>query len=193
MAYLASTNSVFGARSTTVKPNPVQYCYMQTSDIVQSGNFYLTKKASFTLDTACTNVVDDLFLPEALCGGTGIVSANIKFPITGIWSLRWTTRFANSSAENATWLAVQNSKFYNDTTGNRRLATNGTAATKTNLTWTGYVDAGDVFALCAHSLSTGESQLSSQSCVWLLLDRYTRLSNRALHSATPVIPPVITS
>jgi hypothetical protein len=46
MAYLASTNSAFGARTTTVKPNPVQYCYMQTSDILPSGGNYnfLTKK-----------------------------------------------------------------------------------------------------------------------------------------------------
>jgi hypothetical protein len=114
MAYLASTNSVFGARSTTVKPNPVQYCYMQTSDIVQSGNNFLTKKASFILDTACTNVVDDLFLAEAVAASTGVAVANIKIPITGIWILCWTARFLNSSTENGTFFSVQNSKFYND-------------------------------------------------------------------------------
>jgi hypothetical protein len=97
MAYLASTNSVFGARSTTVKPNPVQYCYMQTSDIVQNTNAFLTKKASFILDTASTNVVDDLFLAEAVAASAGVAVANIRFPITGIWSLCWTTRFNTTS------------------------------------------------------------------------------------------------
>jgi hypothetical protein len=102
MAYLPSTNSIFGARNTTVKPNPVQYCYMQNADIVQSGNAYLTKRASFIVDTACTNVVDDLFLPEAISASSAVAVANIKFPITGIWSLCWTARFNASLAENGT-------------------------------------------------------------------------------------------
>jgi hypothetical protein len=190
MAYLASTNSVFGAQSTTVKSNPVQYCYMQTSNIAQNGNFYLTKKASFTLDTACTNVVDDLFLPDALCASTGLVIANIKFPIIGIWSLCWTTRFNTTSTENATWIAVQNSKFYNDTTGNRCMASTGTTALESNLTWTGYVDAGDVFALCAYSAATGnplKAVLGSCLIATLVSATAPRIS------ATPVILPVIIS
>jgi hypothetical protein len=157
MAYLASTNSVFGARSTTVKPNPVQYCYTQNADIVQSGNAFLTKRASFIVDTANTNVVDDLFLPEATAASSGIAVANIKFPITGIWSLCWTARFNASSTENGTWFSVQNSKFYNDTTGLRRLGFNGTSSFNNNATWTGYVDAGDVFGLCAYSAGTGNT------------------------------------
>jgi hypothetical protein len=76
MAYLASTNSIFGARTTIVKPTPVQYCYMQNADIVQSGNAFLTKRASFIVDNACTNVVDDLFLPEAISASSGVAVAN---------------------------------------------------------------------------------------------------------------------
>jgi hypothetical protein len=190
MAYLASTNSVFGARNTTVKPNPVQYCYMQTSDILQSGNNFLTKKASFILDTACTNVVDDLFLAEAVAASTGVAVANIKIPITGIWSLCWTARFLNSSTENGTFFSVQNSKFYNDTTGNRRLAFSGTGSYDCNATWTGYVDAGDVFGLCAYSAATGNI-LKPWNTSCLIATLVSATAPRI--SATPVIPPVITS
>jgi hypothetical protein len=190
MAYLASTNSIFGARSTTVKPNPVQYCYMHNADIVQSGNNFLTKKASFIINTACTNVVDDLFLAEAIAASTGVAVANIKIPITGIWSLCWTTRFLNTSTENGTFFSVQNSKFYNDTTGNRRLAFNGTASYDCNATWTGYVDAGDVFGLCAYSAATGNTLKPwNTSCPIATLVSATA----PRISATPVIPPVIIS
>jgi hypothetical protein len=192
MAYLASTNSVFGARSTTVKPNPVQYCYMQTSDIVPlpSGYNFLTKKVSFTLDTACTNVVDDLFIAEANAAASGVAVANIKFPITGIWSLCWTTRFLNASTENGTFFSVQNSKFYNDTTGIRRLGFNGTGSYDCNATWTGYVDAGDVFGLNAYSAASGNTlKALFGSC--LIATLVSATAPRI--SATPVIPPVIPS
>jgi hypothetical protein len=190
MAYLASTNSIFGARSTTVKPNPVQYCYMQTSDIVQSNNAFLTKKISFMLDSASTNVVDDLFLPEASSASSGNLVANIKFPITGIWSLCWTARFNASSTENGTWFSVQNSKFYNNTVGTRRLAFNGTASFDCNAAWTGYVDAGDVFGLNAYSAGTGNTlKALFGSC--LIATLVSATAPRI--SATPVIPPVITS
>jgi hypothetical protein len=138
-------------------PRPLQYCYMQTVDITQSGNAFLTKKISFILDTASTNVVDDLFLAEASSSSSGGLVANIKFAVTGIWSLCWTARFNASSSENGTWFSVQNSKFYNDTTGNRRLAFNGTSSFDNNAVWTGYVDAGDVFGLNAYSAATGNS------------------------------------
>jgi hypothetical protein len=138
-------------------PRPLQYCYMQTVDITQSGNAFLTKKISFILDSASTNVVDDLFIPEASSASSGGIVANIKFAVTGIWSLCWTTRFNASSTENGTWFSVQNSKFYNDTAGSRRLAFNGTASYDCNATWTGYVDAGDVFGLNAYSAATGNS------------------------------------
>jgi hypothetical protein len=140
-------------------PRPLQYCYMQTVDIIASGgnNNFLTKKVSFVLDTASTNVVDDLFVPEALAASTGVNVANIKIPVTGIWSLCWTTRFLNTSAENGTFFSVQNSKFYNDTTGMRRLAFNGIASYDCNATWTGYIDAGDVLGLCAYSAAAGNT------------------------------------
>jgi hypothetical protein len=190
MAYLASTNSVFGARNTAVKPKPVQYCYMQNADIVQSGNNFLTKKASSILDTACTNVVDDLFLAKAYAASTGVAVANIKIPITGIWSLCWTVRFLNTSAENGTFFSVQNSKFYNNTTGNRRLAFNGTASYDCNATWTGYIDAGDVLGLCAYSAATGNT-LKPWNTSCLIATLVSATAPRI--SATPVIPPVIIS
>jgi hypothetical protein len=87
MAYLASTNSIFGARSTTVKPNPVQYCYMQNVDIVQSGNAFLTKRASFNVDTASTNVVDDLFLAEAVAASAGVAVA--KYQVSHNWYMEF--------------------------------------------------------------------------------------------------------
>jgi hypothetical protein len=186
MAYLASTNSVFGARSTTVKPNPVQYCYMQNVDIVQSGNAFLTKRASFNVDTASTNVVDDLFLAEAVAASAGVAVANIRFPITGIWSLCWTTRFNTTSGENGTFFSVQNSKFYNDTTGIRRLGFNGTASYDCNASWTGYVDAGDVFGLCAYSAVTGNTlKAFFGSC--LIATLISATAPRI--GVTPVIPP----
>jgi hypothetical protein len=187
MAYLASTNSVFGARSTTVKPNPVQYCYMQTTDILPSGGNYnfLTKKANFILDSACTNVVDDLFIAEAYAASSGVAVANIKFPLTGIWSLCWTTRFNAVSAENGTFFSVQNSKFYNDTTGTRRLGFNGTGSYDCNAVWTGYVDAGDVFGLNAYSAATGNTlKALFGSC--LIATLVSATAPRI--SATPVIP-----
>jgi hypothetical protein len=185
MANLASTNSVFGARNTAVKPNPVQYYYMQTADMVQSGNSMLTKKAAFTLDTlASTNVVDDLFIAEAVTTSVGILVANIKFPITGIWSLCWTVRYLNTASENTTWLSVQNSKCYNDTTGFRRLASTTTTLSST-LIWTGYV-----FGLCAYSASTGNA-LKAQFYSGLIATLVSATAPRI--SATPVIPPVIIS
>jgi hypothetical protein len=117
----------------------------------------LTKRASFNVDTASTNVVDDLFLAEAVAASAGVAVANIRFLITGIWSLCWTTRFNTVSGENGTFFSVQNSKFYNDTTGIRRLGFNGTGSYDCNATWTGYVDAGDVFGLCAFSAVTGNT------------------------------------
>jgi hypothetical protein len=153
MAYLASTNSVFGARNTAVKPNPVQYCYMQNVDIVQSGNAFLTKRASFNVDTA---------------------------------SLCWTTRFNAVSGENGTFFSVQNSKFYNDTTGIRRLGFNGTGSYDCNATWTGYVDAGDVLGLCAYSAATGNTlKAFFGSC--LIATLISATAPRI--GVTPVIPP----
>jgi hypothetical protein len=163
---------------------------LQNAAIVQRGDNFLTKNASFILDTACTNVVDDLFLAEAYAASTGVAVANIKIPITGIWSLCWTARFLNTSAENGTFFPVQNSKFYNDTSGHRRLAFNGTASYDCNATWTGYIDAGDVLGLCAYSTATGNTLKPwNTSCLIATLVSATALRI----SATPVIPSVITS
>jgi len=107
MSYLASTNSIFGARSSQARlPAPVQYCYMQTADILAGGGGnqnFLTNKASFTLESASTNVVDDLFTAETYATSNGVNVATIRIPITGIWSLSWTVRFQNTTTENGTW------------------------------------------------------------------------------------------
>jgi len=193
MSYLASTNSIFGARSSQIRlPTPVQYCYMQTADIVPSStnNFFLTKKASFTLDSASTNVVDDLFTAEGNSATSAGNVAIMKVPITGIWSFSWTIRYLNSSGENSCWFSVQNSKFYNDTTGNRRLSYNGTGSYNCNATLTGYWDAGDTLGLNAFSaVSNNTLKALYGSCLIVTLIQPTA----PRITATPIIPPVIVS
>ena len=190
MSYLASTNSIFGARSSQVRlPAPVQYSYMQTADILAgSGYNFPTKKYSFTPDPASTNVVDDLFTAETNSGSGGGLVATIKVPITGIWSFTWTVRFGNSSPENGTWFTAQSSRFYTDT--NRRLAFNGTSSYENNTCWTGYVDAGDTFGLNAYSNATGntlKASFGSSLIVTLVQPTAPRITT------TPIIPPVIVS
>jgi hypothetical protein len=71
-------------------------------------------------------------------------------------------------------------------TGIRRLGFNGTSSFDNNATWTGYVDAGDVFALNAYSAATGNVlKAFFGSC--LIATLVSATTPRI--GVTPVIPP----
>ncbi len=193
MSYLASTNSLFGARSSQVRlPTPVQYCYLQTADMLPSSNNnnFLTKKVSFTLNSASTNVVDDLFVAETNSASSGGLVATMKIPITGVWSFDWEIRFGAASAENATWFTAQNSTFYNDVSGNRRLGWSGTSSYNCHATLVTYMDAGDTLGLNAFS-AIGNNVLKAAFGVCLIVTLVQPTAPRII--ATPIIPPVIVS
>ena len=186
MSYLASSNSEFGARSVKTPLNrPVQYTYAQSTDGAQfnGGSLAIVKRAMFALDAGSTNVVDDLFVADLPnC-------AVIRLPISGIWSLSWVVRFANNSSENASWFAVVNSKFFNDTTGQKRLGACSTAASNNNTTITSYFDAGDLLGLYAYS--TAATNKMSAYNAFLVVTLVQPTAPRA--TTTPIVPPVTTS
>jgi hypothetical protein len=71
-------------------------------------------------------------------------------------------------------------------TGIRRLGFNGTSSFDNNATWTGYVEAGDVFALNAYSAATGNVlKAFFGSC--LIATLVSATTPRI--GVTPVIPP----
>lgn len=183
MSYLASTNNVFGALASKTPLNrPVQYNYTQSVDsAVFPVGFAPMKKSMFQFDAGSTNVVDDLFVADM---GN---SAVIKLPITGIWTISMNTRFNAGGAENSVWFTM-NSKFYNEAFGSRRLGFAPTPAAGINTTVTSYFDAGDLLAMNVYS--TVQNKLVS-GFAYLTVTLVQPTAARM--SATPIVPPVVTS
>jgi len=139
MAYLASTNTYFNARSG---PKPIQYTYLQSTQSATSNGYIATPKSIFTFDppSSC-NVVDNLFTSDTN-------NTYIKFPSTGIWSLSWSMAFNASCLDNCAWFEVVNSKVYTALPGGlRRMSLSGNTGFYLAVAFTGYFNAGDIVAL----------------------------------------------
>ena len=157
--YWLDVNGPCRFTGSVVSGTPVQYYYKQTTNsAISTGTAYMaTTKSMFTYQSALSkNTTDTLFVADTT--GNTPNYALISIPFSGIWSFTWNVRFSGATIENAAWVAPWVASSFGETSANSngtRAGCTDTAAYQVNVHYTGYIAAGDTFALVAYTSASG--------------------------------------
>ena len=146
--FLATSNMYTPGGSASGRP--VQYTYVQNTASA-AGTLIAVNRSLFKFDTTSMNVSDNLLVADS---GSAAV---MKLPLTGIWNITWNACFASQGVApeyNCLWFQIT-SKSYDPA---RRECIQGTVSTYHSISFTGYLEAGDLMSLNAYSPASNTLQ-----------------------------------